>query len=93
MALMSEYNCVLVAEMPAFPFSRDCISVWKRTEWVRGKESIEMEMNEDNDDDDEDNEGGEDGDKEEQDDAWASIPSSERLPVTRAAPDFEFLLE
>lgn len=52
-----------------------------------------MEMNEDNDDDDEDNEGGEDGDKEEQDDAWASIPSSERLPVTRAAPDFEFLLE
>ena len=89
-SLMTDYHCVLVAEMPAFPFSRDCISVWKRTEFVRGKESIAKELDGTagtNDDDD----SSEVGSKEE-DDAWASILPSERLPVTRAAPDFQYLL-
>lgn len=94
-ALMSEFHCVLVSELPAFPFSRDCISVWKRTEWVRGKESIEREMNlhynEDSKDSDERNEDS-NGDDDDDDDAWASIPANERLPVTRAAPDLLFLL-
>ena len=100
-SLMQEYHCVLVAELPAFPFSRDCVSVWKRTEWVRGKESIEKEMGMSTDGEDEggqgvDGEGDEDDEEDdegEEDDAWASIPSAERLPVDRAAPDFQFLLE
>jgi len=37
-ALAEEFHCVLTASIPRFPFSHDCISVWKRTEWVRGKE-------------------------------------------------------
>lgn len=89
-SLMTDYHCVLVAEMPAFPFSRDCISVWKRTEFVRGKESIAKELDGGagtNDDDDNSEVGSE-----EEDDAWASILPSERLPVTRAAPDFQYLL-
>jgi hypothetical protein len=88
--LMSEFHCILVAELPTFPFSRDCITVWKRTEWVRGRESIDKEYNEveDNVSDEEE----EQGEAEEQDDAWAAIPPSERLPVTRAAPDLQFLL-
>lgn len=89
-SLMSDFHCVLVAELPAFPFSRDCISVWKRTDFVRGKESIDAEFGLDPDDDGKDTEG--DGDSEE-DDSWASVPVSERLPVTRAAKDFQHLLE
>ena len=93
-ALMTEFHCVLVSELPAFPFSRDCLTVWKRTTWVRGKESIEKEMNlganrenDDNDNSKEDRSVGE------EDDAWASIPPNERLPVTRAAPELQFLLQ
>jgi hypothetical protein len=37
----------------------DCISVWKRTEWVRGRESIDKEYNNENHDDDSEEEEGE----------------------------------
>ena len=87
-SLMTDYHCVLVAEMPAFPFSRDCISVWKRTEFVRGKESIAKELDGSAGANDDNSEDG----SEDEDDAWASILPSERLPVTRAAPDFQYLL-
>ena len=43
-SLMTDFHCVLVYELPAFPFSRDCITVWKRTEFVRGKESIDKDL-------------------------------------------------
>lgn len=89
-SLMSDFHCVLVAELPAFPFSRDCISVWKRTNFVRGKESIDAEFGLCPDHDEK--EGEVDGDSE-NDDAWASVPISEKLPVTRAAKDFQYLLE
>lgn len=89
-SLMSDFHCVLVAELPAFPFSRDCISVWKRTDFVRGKESIDAEFGSSPDDDGKEDEVDSDS---AEDDAWASVPVSERLPVTRAAKDFQFLLE
>jgi hypothetical protein len=87
-SLMTDFHCVLVAEMPAFPFSRDCISVWKRTEFVRGKESISRELDGGSETNDDDSEEG----SVDEDDGWASILQSERLPVTRAAPDFQYLL-
>lgn len=59
-ALAEEFHCLLVAEIPRFPFSRDCISVWKRTRWVEGKDGA-VESEEDSgagvdDDDDEEEE-------------------------------------
>jgi hypothetical protein len=38
-ALAEDFHCVLMAPIPRFPFSSDCISVWKRTKWVIGKQS------------------------------------------------------
>lgn len=40
-ALAEDIHCLLVKRLPRFPFSRDCISVWKRTQWVRGKQSAQ----------------------------------------------------
>ena len=40
--LQEHFHCLLVADLPRLPFSKDCISVWKRTKWVPGK-SIELE--------------------------------------------------
>lgn len=37
-ALAEEFHCILTASIPRFPFSTDCITVWKRTQWVHGKE-------------------------------------------------------
>lgn len=37
--LMEQFHCVLITEIPTFPFSSDHISVWKRTKTVYGKES------------------------------------------------------
>jgi hypothetical protein len=61
--------------------SKDCISVWKRTEWVPGKDAAA--------------EGSEESgqDSEEGEDMWASIPPEETLPTTKAATKFKFLLE
>ena len=61
---------------------------------MRGKESIEKEMNLDANGENKDNDNSnEDINADDEDDAWASIPPNERLPVTRAAPDFLFLLQ
>ena len=38
--LAIEFHCVLTASIPRFPFSLDCISVWKRTQWVEGKDHV-----------------------------------------------------
>lgn len=92
-SLMTDFHCVLVYELPAFPFSRDCITVWKRTEFVRGKESIGRELGDGSNDDGEEHDS-EDASEEgsERDDAWASIPQNERLSVTRSSPEFAHLL-
>ena len=90
-SLMTDFHCVLVYELPAFPFSRDCITVWKRTEFVRGKESIDEELGDGDGDEINPENASEEGS--ERDDAWASIPQKERLPVTRSSPDFAHLLQ
>ncbi len=36
-SLLEYFHCILVAELPCFPFSKDCISVWKRTIFVPGR--------------------------------------------------------
>ncbi len=85
--LAEEFHCVLTAQLPRFPFSNDCITVWKRTKWVQGRAR-------DGDDDGEEDEEEADEDKEENedDDEWADIPASERMPLDRAAPCLEHLL-
>ena len=76
-ALHEDFHCLLVAKLPHFPFSRDCISVWKRTNWVLGKEALERGAI-----DEEDVEAT----------MWASIPPDERLPYDVAAPCLQHLL-
>eukprot|EP00597_Dinobryon_sp_UTEXLB2267_P012606 CAMPEP_0170108522 /NCGR_PEP_ID=MMETSP0020_2-20130122/6619_1 /TAXON_ID=98059 /ORGANISM="Dinobryon sp., Strain UTEXLB2267" /LENGTH=128 /DNA_ID=CAMNT_0010333255 /DNA_START=569 /DNA_END=955 /DNA_ORIENTATION=+ len=35
--LAQDFHCVLSASIPRFPFSYDCITVWKRTKYVPGR--------------------------------------------------------
>lgn len=42
-ALLENFHCLLVAEIPQYPFSKDTISVWKRTSFIQGRESDEDE--------------------------------------------------
>jgi hypothetical protein len=37
--LTSSFHCILSASIPRFPFSNDCITVWKRTKYVEGRKS------------------------------------------------------
>jgi len=39
-ALAESFHCLLVAGLPRFPFSKDCITVWKRTVFVPGKSAM-----------------------------------------------------
>ena len=41
---MAEYHCLLQVKLPSFPFSRDCISVWKRTEFVEAPLNQESDL-------------------------------------------------
>lgn len=86
--LVEEFHCLLTARIPRFPFSNDCISVWKRTRWVEGRSDTA-------DDDDasksEENEGSQEEEQEEGN-YWADIPLAERMPLDRAAPCLEHLL-
>lgn len=76
-ALNEDFHCLLVSKLPRFPFSRDCISVWKKTTWVRGKEAVEGNLI-----DEQDVEAT----------MWSSIPPDERLPCDVAAPCLQHLL-
>ena len=38
--LAEQFHCVLSARIPRFPFSNDCITVWKRTNYVHGRGTI-----------------------------------------------------
>ena len=74
--LMINFHCVLSLELQGYPHAKDHLTVWKRTEFVPGKEDYEQEE-----------EAGEEVSY-----GWAAIPASERLPTTLAAPKYEFLL-
>ena len=39
-ALATSFHCLLTASLPRFPFSKDCITVWKRTVFVPGKSAL-----------------------------------------------------
>jgi hypothetical protein len=57
---------VLVHPLLSFPFSRDFLTVWKRT--------VTISMKEPRGEEEQETEGGE-----EDEDEWADIPSTERL--------------
>ena len=38
--LSEEFHCILSASLPRFPFSRDYITVWKRTKWIHGMHTL-----------------------------------------------------
>lgn len=82
-ALTESFHCLLVAGLPRFPYSKDCISVWKRTVFVAGKSAMLQS----------DSEGEKEEESEEEEgDSWASIPPEEVLPVDVAAPCLAHLL-
>lgn len=95
-ALAENFHCLLVASLPRFPFSKDCITVWKRTVYVPGRSVL---LGEDDSDGQEDQsasleDGNSDGSGSAQDeDCWAAIPPEERLPVDAAAPCLAHLLK
>lgn len=129
-ALAESFHCLLKASIPRFPFSNDCISVWKRTNWVQGRmfnenegdseegedseaegkavskskdksrienKSIEHEVAEEVDNGKDNYEDGDDkgsciGSVAKEENLWADIPASERLPSDSAAPCLEHLL-
>lgn len=79
--LLESFHCVLSASIPRFPFSKDCITVWKRTRFVEGRRDEQRHpppppRN-----------AGLDGNW------WVSIPADEQLPEERAAPCVQHLLQ
>ena len=69
-ALASSFHCLYVARLETrLPFARDCISVWRRTTYVQGRNFPDQaeggsnsDSDEDDDEDDEDGEGDDDDD-------------------------------
>lgn len=85
--LMERYHCVLMAEIPRYPFSQDCITVWKQTNWVEGRRQ------DDNDKDDVGEEANGDRDEENEDEnLWASTPLKEMIRMNCAAPSLQHFL-
>lgn len=87
-ALAEEFHCILVASIPRFPFSHDCISVWKRTKLVRGRGTfmlvvvnpiifLSFARVEGNNS---------------KEDCWVDIPLEDQLPSDLAAPSCRHLL-
>lgn len=85
-SLKENFHCLLTASIPSYPFSRDCISVWKRTQWVQGKDIAlaEMDPSEPAAEPSVRTGGGED--------YWAAIPLEERMPTDSACPKLAHLL-
>lgn len=81
--LATQFHCLLVSPIQAFPFSRDTISIWKRTTYIEGllteDDNSAEEVSDSNESDDDAN-------------LWASIPADEVLPVARVAPCLAHLL-
>ena len=79
-ALQETYHCVLMHQLPCYPFSQDYITVWKKSEWIEG---LPLESDEE-----------EEGDDAVEDATWRSIPSDELLPLRNvAAAKFKHLLD
>ena len=51
--LSETFHCLMKINLPRFPFSNDCLSVWKRTNFVEGLQLSE----DDEEDEEEENEG------------------------------------
>lgn len=64
--LSETYHCILTLPLLSFPFSRDFLTVWKRTRVINMKQEDQNHDN-DNDNDDQD------------EDEWADIPDNERI--------------
>ena len=107
-ALVSSFHCLLVAELYLrLPFSKDCISVWKRTRFVPGRilsdvvdddEDMDDDDEEDDDDDEEDEEDededeDEDGDEEEGEGGFAPSDSAEDAVEYMSIEDLNKLRE
>jgi len=100
--LMEHFHCILLAELPRFPFSKDYISVWKRSRVVPGKNN-DNDNEEGSDNESSDNEGSSDGEEEEDEDEeqgkgtgkdyWVDIPPQERLVWDNAIPSLAHLLQ
>lgn len=91
-ALAETFHCLLKASIPRLPFSNDCITVWKRTQWVEGRSSVNDD-DEEEEVEEEEGGGGGGGEGSEQDkNYWADIPASERMPTDQAAPCLDHLL-
>ena len=81
--LAEKFHNVLAVQLPSFPFGRDYLSVWKRTEFVDIDEedySRSKSVSEGNES------------EEPVADTWADIPNEERI-VDFAAPAFRHLLK
>lgn len=81
-ALAEKFHNVLTVQLPTFPFGRDYLSVWKRTEFVDiNEEDYSRSISA--------SEGNES--EEAVADTWADIPAEEQI-VDFAAPAFQHLL-
>ena len=79
---MENFHCILMKKLEfSFPFSKDYISVWKRTTFIEG---FTKELS--NNDEDGDNEVDNEGEGGEDDDLWLSIPLNEQIVLNAAAP-------
>ena len=84
-ALAARFHCVIQAEIPRFPHSRDAITVWKRTQFTSVHSAMTTEAR--------------NSKKKRVKDSkksaviqWAAIPIEERLSSDIAAPRFKYLL-
>ena len=49
MKLSEAYHCIFILPLLSFPFSRDFLTIWKRTKMINMKEEEEENDNEDDD--------------------------------------------
>lgn len=86
-ALAEDFHNVLTVQLPSFPFGRDYLSVWKRTEYVDiDEEDYSRSLSFLNPRSEDDEENAEEGA-----DCWADIPEDEQI-TDFAAPAFQKLL-
>lgn len=85
--LAENFHCLLVAEIPRFPFSNDTISVWKRTNFVAG-----LNFNSVDSPSDSENASNYPTNAMDNLNLWKSIPANERLSINLASPSLQHLL-
>lgn len=99
--LLSHFHCVACIPLSNYPFCCDYLTIWKRTEWVLGRnhyfnQSQQQILDENDQDDSDENEKSEDGSNEEEKgselDYWANIPTKERYPFEWISPNFSHLV-